>query len=228
MSATHTSEMDAEDQKDIINKIKTSGNEGEPTKEPTEEPTEEPIEEPTEEPMDNLEENLFLDEPKKMSIFAPEGSKEDLFNKKMIKLAHNALSRGKGKNHSVNKDEIQAWIDSNLNSHTESNDLRETCWKGYKQIGVKEKNGRKVPNCVPLNESKYKGKEVNESLTILNRNDILNKLKETFNKNSEMEPLTKPVPTKPVPTKPIDPSRKDKPFLPKPNVQPDPKAINKK
>jgi hypothetical protein len=26
------------------------------------------------------------------------------------------------------------------------------CWKGYKQIGTKEKDGREVPNCVPINE----------------------------------------------------------------------------
>lgn len=23
------------------------------------------------------------------------------------------------------------------------------CWKGYKQVGMKEKNGKEVPNCVP-------------------------------------------------------------------------------
>lgn len=27
------------------------------------------------------------------------------------------------------------------------------CWKGYKQIGTKMKDGRKVPNCVRVNES---------------------------------------------------------------------------
>jgi hypothetical protein len=27
--------------------------------------------------------------------------------------------------------------------------LRQACWKGYHAIGVKEKNGRTVPNCVP-------------------------------------------------------------------------------
>ena len=27
------------------------------------------------------------------------------------------------------------------------------CWKGYKQIGEKEKNGKLVPNCVPIHES---------------------------------------------------------------------------
>jgi hypothetical protein len=26
------------------------------------------------------------------------------------------------------------------------------CWKGYKQAGMKEKNGKQVPNCVPINE----------------------------------------------------------------------------
>ena len=27
------------------------------------------------------------------------------------------------------------------------------CWKGYKQIGMKEKDGREVPNCVPIDEA---------------------------------------------------------------------------
>mgnify|MGYP007083507063 FL=1 len=27
------------------------------------------------------------------------------------------------------------------------------CWKGYKQIGMKEKDGKQVPNCVPIEES---------------------------------------------------------------------------
>jgi hypothetical protein len=26
------------------------------------------------------------------------------------------------------------------------------CWKGYEMVGFKEKNGKKVPNCVPINE----------------------------------------------------------------------------
>jgi hypothetical protein len=33
------------------------------------------------------------------------------------------------------------------------------CWKGYKQVGMKDKGGRQVPNCVPnesvVNESDY-------------------------------------------------------------------------
>jgi len=26
---------------------------------------------------------------------------------------------------------------------------KDPCWKGYKQVGMKSKNGKKVPNCVP-------------------------------------------------------------------------------
>ncbi len=28
-------------------------------------------------------------------------------------------------------------------------DLKEPCWEGYIQVGMKEKDGRMVPNCVP-------------------------------------------------------------------------------
>jgi hypothetical protein len=31
--------------------------------------------------------------------------------------------------------------------------MNESCWKGYKQNGMKDKNGKKVPNCVPIKES---------------------------------------------------------------------------
>ena len=26
---------------------------------------------------------------------------------------------------------------------------KKVCWKGYKMVGTKKKNGKKVPNCVP-------------------------------------------------------------------------------
>ena len=36
--------------------------------------------------------------------------------------------------------------------------LEEACWSGYTQKGFKKKNGRKVPNCIPMNEeNKDKG-----------------------------------------------------------------------
>lgn len=27
--------------------------------------------------------------------------------------------------------------------------MNRPCWKGYEMVGMKNKNGRKVPNCVP-------------------------------------------------------------------------------
>ena len=31
--------------------------------------------------------------------------------------------------------------------------ITEACWDGYRQAGMKEKNGKMVPNCVPINEN---------------------------------------------------------------------------
>lgn len=30
--------------------------------------------------------------------------------------------------------------------------MTEACWEGYKQVGMKDKSGKMVPNCVPINE----------------------------------------------------------------------------
>ena len=34
-------------------------------------------------------------------------------------------------------------------------DLPEACWKGFKQVGMKKKGGKMVPNCVPTEETDY-------------------------------------------------------------------------
>lgn len=185
-----------------------------------------------------------------------------------------------------------------------SNDhLTESCWKGYKQLGMKEKGGKQVPNCVPVNENSdgfdfiksaiesasgdkvqqrevddenqplywsltnkyvnyyigsddqiilYNGetgerypigelkhynepRKIKEGLNVSEKSSIFNnikkKLKETFNQEDTMsepmiEPQIAPTPTVTPEVKPnIAPSRKNKPFLPMPEVKPDPKAI---
>ena len=56
-------------------------------------------------------------------------------------------------------------------------ELKDACWKGYTAVGMKEKNGKKVPNCVPTNEGAdmksmriikdiYKRKSVKEEIEI--------------------------------------------------------------
>lgn len=40
----------------------------------------------------------------------------------------------------------------------------EACWKGYEQYGMKDKNGKKVPNCVPI-KKKRKNIDENDEIT---------------------------------------------------------------
>jgi hypothetical protein len=50
------------------------------------------------------------------------------------------------------------------------------CWKGYKQIGMKEKDGREVPNCVPIDENVdeafFIGEDGIEEYDVENEQDI--------------------------------------------------------
>lgn len=199
LSASHTSQMDSEDQKDIIKKVKDGGdktevdspesNDSESSDEVSDTPEPE-IEQPVDDigGEEGLEEyqifegdDLFI-EPKKNNMFQP-GSNDIL-------------------------------------------DETKPCWSGYKQVGVKEKNGKKVPNCVPINENLV-NREKSGIFAI-----IKTKLKETFNQEemtqTTIEPQTKPKPSiKPDTEQPkIAPSRRNKPFLPRPSVTPDPKATN--
>jgi hypothetical protein len=45
---------------------------------------------------------------------------------------------------------------TNLSKINESVNEAGPCWKGYKQVGMKNKNGKEVPNCVPINEGLLK------------------------------------------------------------------------
>lgn len=63
-------------------------------------------------------------------------------------------------------------------------ELKDACWKGYTAVGMKMKNGKKVPNCVPTNESKdmkamriikdiYKRKSVKEETDTIEKNEMV-------------------------------------------------------
>jgi hypothetical protein len=49
--------------------------------------------------------------------------------------------------------ESEVSADMDQFSLNEEGQLDEKCWDGYKQVGSKMKNGKKVPNCVPTNEA---------------------------------------------------------------------------
>jgi hypothetical protein len=46
------------------------------------------------------------------------------------------------------KKKLTARLDQ-LKTTSESLKTDNPCWKGYKPVGTKEKNGKTVPNCVP-------------------------------------------------------------------------------
>jgi hypothetical protein len=51
-----------------------------------------------------------------------------------------------------NMDQVFDFI-MNEKESGQQNQLNESCWDGYKQVGGKMKNGKMVPNCVPKNKS---------------------------------------------------------------------------
>jgi hypothetical protein len=123
IAASHTSEMDPSDQKDIINKVKKAGStDTEPstdTMNPEDSDVNVDVDMSSDAELDEVivyeNEDLFLSEPKKNNMFQPN-----------------------------------------------SNDsLNEACWTGYKQVGMKDKGGKQVPNCVPINENEGSNESMN-------------------------------------------------------------------
>ena len=87
-----------------------------------------------------------------------------------------SLSRHKNScvNKSLSREDVQTIIDLKLKdeliSHfirgyfdqkniNEETELNEKCWDGYKQVGSKKKNGKMVPNCVPVSEVSNSAKQ---------------------------------------------------------------------
>jgi hypothetical protein len=63
------------------------------------------------------------------------------------------------------------------------------CWKGYEMIGTKKKNGKEVPNCVPVKEnvvSEATGREAKEIARLTGtRDSIVQKFIDDFNLNAK-------------------------------------------
>lgn len=52
----------------------------------------------------------------------------------------------------VTKSENGEDYESDNEEEDKWDNLQKACWTGYKQVGMKEKNGRMVPNCVPVDK----------------------------------------------------------------------------
>lgn len=140
LSATHTAEMDEDDKKDIIKKVNTSGNdEG------------------------NNDDNSSNDNG------TDDGSNE---------FGDDDNGGDMGSDDNGGEEDLEETVYENFfldrpkknNMFQEgSNDILDEmkpCWKGYKQVGMKEKDGREVPNCVPVNEN-HEAMEGGESMNYM-------------------------------------------------------------
>ena len=132
ISATHTAQMDEEDKNDIIKKINKSGEDetqdfGDDNQDDTDGGNDS-FGGPDNGGGDSDELDFSSDEEPVQEDSFSIYEREDLFLSEPKK--NNMFQPG-------------------------SNDILDEmkpCWKGYKQVGMKEKNGKEVPNCVPVNE----------------------------------------------------------------------------
>lgn len=53
----------------------------------------------------------------------------------------------------MNDDDISKNYVSDDENMDKWDNLEKACWSGYKQLGMKDKGGKKVPNCVPIKKS---------------------------------------------------------------------------
>ena len=59
-------------------------------------------------------------------------------------------------------------MESKILTFSQMMEGKNPCWSGYKQLGTKSKNGRQVPNCVPVDEEL----EPTESLETFSENRL--------------------------------------------------------
>ena len=53
----------------------------------------------------------------------------------------------------LSDEEISKGYESDNEEEDNWDNIQKACWSGYKQVGMKDKGGKKVPNCVPIKKS---------------------------------------------------------------------------
>jgi hypothetical protein len=78
---------------------------------------------------------------------------EDVINPvdTVIEIPEDTLSKSVDPKPEDEEDEDEDY-ESDNEEEDKWNNMEKACWSGYKQEGMKEKNGRMVPNCVPIDK----------------------------------------------------------------------------
>ena len=64
-------------------------------------------------------------------------------------------------------------------------EMENPCWKGYEMVGTKSKDGREVPNCVPVNEETS-----DDEYDVVNEKDTLDFVKFLREYNKQLSEAT--------------------------------------
>jgi hypothetical protein len=72
------------------------------------------------------------------------------------------------KTEELSDEDISKTYESDNEQEDNWDNMQKACWAGYKQVGMKDKGGRKVPNCVPIKKSLF-GTEGPQTLIPKNR-----------------------------------------------------------
>jgi len=144
ISATNSSEMSEEDQEDIIEKLKSAD---------------------TETGVNNGSEDVDIDIEGELDMDFDEEPANDL--DEAVMFGDDLEFNPNGNRKTVFADPYLGVPNKGKGEVSEESD---PCWDGYEQIGMKNKDGKEVPNCVPIDENtsgkltiteaEYKGEKV--------------------------------------------------------------------
>lgn len=59
------------------------------------------------------------------------------------------------KSEELSDEDISKSYESDNEEEDSWDNIEKACWSGYKQVGMKDKGGRRVPNCVPVKKSLF-------------------------------------------------------------------------
>jgi hypothetical protein len=59
------------------------------------------------------------------------------------------------KSEELSDEDISKSYESDNEEEDNWDNIQKACWSGYKQVGMKDKNGKRVPNCVPIKKSLF-------------------------------------------------------------------------
>lgn len=74
---------------------------------------------------------------------------------KVIEIEDDIVKSIDPKPEELTDEEISKSYESDNEEEDNWDNIEKACWRGYKQVGMKDKGGRRVPNCVPVKKSLF-------------------------------------------------------------------------